>query len=252
MRKDLVMTCVRRFGERLGRASVVGVGVAGLVAVAGCAGSSGQADDQPTTSFHYLINPLDPGSGFVQLGKNRYVFDGVICATGRVKSDPAGSVRVFGVYANFHVNGQLAAVSMTRYRNEVRGKVDTIPTLTETVLVEMQGDKEVRGLAASRYQIVGARKWQDRHDPSVTSALIVRTGDRYEAKGTFAPLGDDTGSTSGTSTTTATGTVLGDVAARCPAKGTVSTTTSLGATTSVPNATTTTPTSLAPSSSSAN
>lgn len=210
---------------------------AALVAT-GCAGSSGNGTaGGPTTSFPYLIDPLEPGTGFVQLGKNRYPFSGVICATGPVKSDPPGSSRIFGVYANFHVDGALAAVSLTRYRNQMHGSIDTLPTVTETALVEMQGHDEVRGLSAKRFRVVGATKWQDPADPTATTALITRKGDRYDAEGTFSAVGTDT-----TSTTTARpgsspprsddAGVAGRISARCPATSTTSTTSLTPATTS--------------------
>ncbi len=212
-----------------------------MVGLTGCAGSSGGATDETTTSFPYLVDPLDPGTGFIQLGPNRYPFEGVICATGPVKSDPEGSIRIFGVYANFEVDGSLAAVALTRYRNEIHGKTNSVPTLTETALIQMQGDKEIRGLSAKRFQIVGEKKWQDPNDATATTPLISRSGDRYEAKGTFAPVNADveTSTTSRGSGTTSSGsgdTVTGEVAARCPAKST--TTTSPGSPTSPPGSST--------------
>lgn len=224
-----------------------------LVLVAtGCTGSSGGEADQPTTSFRYLVDPLEPGTGFIQLGPNRYPFDGVICATGAVKSDPEGSTRIFGVYANFEVDGTLAAVALTRYHNEVRGKTNSIPTLTENALIQMQGDNEVRGLSAKRFQVVGERNWQDPNDPTARSALITREGDRYDAKGTFAPLNADA-----TTSTTARGTagsgaketsdaIVGEVSARCPAKPSETSTSSTEGTTSAGAATAVTPSTAAP------
>lgn len=203
-----------------------------FVVVSGCSGPSGDTADGPSTSFRYLVDPLEPGNGFIQLGQNRYPFDGVICATGAVKSDPAGSTRIFGVYANFHVDGKLAAVALTRYRNEIHGKTDSVPTLTETALIQMQGDKEIRGLSAKRFQIVGANEWQDPDDPTATTALITHDGDRYDAKGTFAPVNADVttsstttvagGSRTGTGPGAAGDAIVGEVAARCPAKAAAS------------------------------
>lgn len=195
------------------RIASVAVALALVLVAPGCGGPSGDGEARPTTSFRYLVDPLKPGTGFVQLGQNRYPFEGVICASGPVKSDPEGSTRIFGVYANFEVDGALAAVSLTRYHNEVHGKIDTIPTVTDTALIQMQGKDEVRGLSAKRFQVVGDRVWQDPTDPNATKALITRSGDRYEAHGRFAPIG--TQATEGS--TTATGTV-GEVAARCPDK----------------------------------
>lgn len=209
------------------RWSAVLFAAAALIA-SGCSGSSGEDTTGPTTSFPYLVDPLEPGTGFVQLGANRYPFDGVICATGPVKSDPEGSTRIFGVYANFEVDGSLAAVSLTRYHNEVHDKIDTIPTVTETALIQMQGEGEVRGLSARRFQVVGAKKWTDPEDPTATTPLITRDGDRYEATGRFGAL-DGTDDTADAT--------AGKIAARCPsddgAAGSAGTTGSSSPTTSV-------------------
>jgi len=203
----------------------VAVAVAFVLALSGCGGSSPDTTDGPTTSFRYLVDPLEPGTGFIQLGPNRYPFDGVICATGPVESDPEGSTRVFGVYANFEVDGALAAVALTRYHNEIHGKTNSVPTLTETALIQMQGHDEIKGLSAKRFQIVGERTWQDPNDPSATKPLITRSGDRYEARGTFAPVNADavTSSTTPPGSAAAAGAsdaVVGEVAARCPAAST--------------------------------
>ncbi len=212
----------------------------------GCAGSSGGAADETTTSFPYLIDPLEPGAGFIQLGPNRYPFDGVICATGPVASDPEGSTRIFGVYANFEVDGSLAAVALTRYHNEIHGKTNSVPTLTETALIQMQGDKEIRGLSAKRFQVVGEKNWHDPNDPSATKPLISRSGGRYEAKGIFAPVNADvdtstTSRGSGSTTPGAGDSLVGEVAARCPAKST--TVPAPGSSTTAPASPTTAPTS---------
>lgn len=215
--------------RRSSGALVCSVALAVTLVVAGCAGSSGDDAGQPTTSFRYLVDPLEPGTGFIQLGQNRYPFDGVICATGPVKSDPEGSIRDFGVYANFTIDSTLAAVSLTRYRNEIHGETNSVPTLTETALIQMQGDKEIRGLSAKRYQIVGARKWQDPNDPTATTPLITHTGDRYVAKGTFAPVNADveaSPTTTGSSVSASSDAVIGQVAARCPAESTTTTSSS--------------------------
>ncbi|HET8929346.1 MAG TPA: hypothetical protein VFN21_01690 [Acidimicrobiales bacterium] len=221
------MTITRRRRSRWLVAAVVGA-----LVVSGCSGSSGGEADQPTTSFKYLVDPLEPGAGFIQLGPNRYPFDGVICATGPVESDPEGSTRIFGVYANFRVDGTLAAVALTRYHNEVIGKTRSIPTLTETALIQMQGDQEVRGLSAKRFRVVGEKKWQDPNDPAATTALITHEGDRYDAKGTFAPVNVDVATSTTVTGSTGAGagvgddTILGEVAARCPAKSAGTSTTS--------------------------
>lgn len=196
---------------------VVGVFVS-LVFLAGCAGSSGQPETAPTTSFPYLIDPLEPGTGFVQLGPNRYPFEGVICASGPVKSDPPGSTRIFGVYANFEVDGNLAAVSMTSYRNEIRGRINTVPTITQTALIEMQGSGEIKGLAAKRFRVENQRNWQDPNDATAKGVLIVRTDDRYEATGMFAALDAPVDTSAGVTSVpgSSSGATSGKIAARCP------------------------------------
>lgn len=193
------------------------------VVVVGCSGSSGE-ETGPTTSFPYLVDPLEPGTGFIQLGENRYPFDGVICAEGAVESDPEGSTRIFGVYANFEVDGVLAAVALTRYHNEIIGEANSVPTLTDTALIQMQGDGEIRGLAAKRFQVVGAKSWQDPQDPTATTELITRDGDRYEARGTFAPVNPDVGSDTTVAGAQAADAVAGQVAARCGDPDTTTTT----------------------------
>ena len=72
------------------------VAATGLLA-AGCSGSSGDASPPPS-STKFVVNPLEPGHGILQLGKSLYPFDGVICAKGPVPSDPKDTVRIFGVY----------------------------------------------------------------------------------------------------------------------------------------------------------
>lgn len=203
--------------------TILAVGLTAALLVSGCSGSSGEQTSGPTTSFPYLVDPVDPGTGFVRLGSNRYPFDGVICTEGPADNDPEGSTRIFGVYANFEVDGSLAAIALTRYRNEVHGRLDTVPTITETALVQMQGDGEVRGLSAKRFQVEGATRWQDPADPTATTPLIVRDGDRYRAAGRFGALngdateptdpdaGPDPGGSSGASGTD------GEIVARCPA-----------------------------------
>jgi len=196
-----------------------------------CAGSNPTAGDSPpSTSSKYLINPLEPGQGYVQLGTNRYAFDSVICATGPVKSDPEGSTRIFGVYANFTTGGKLAAVSLTRYRSEFVGKSRSVPTITDTAMIRMQGDGEVLGLKAQRARIIGQQKWHDIFDDTKSTQLIA---DRYEASGSFGPVdaavvGDPT------TTTAASGSSLvrGEIAARCPAHGATGTTQSSTSSTS--------------------
>ncbi len=210
------------------RATVL-VALSVLVAAA-CSGSSSAQPDKPTTSFHYLVNPLEPGTGFLQLGSNRYPFDGVICATGRLKSDPTWSRRIFGVYANFHVGGKLAAISLTRYYSDPKSKAPSIPTITDTALVRMQGADQVLGLKAQRARIVGHTTWTDVNDPQAHGPLITKKGDRYEANGHF---GDPAG-TQSAANGKATGTI-GEIAARCPSGDAATTTTS--PTTSTPPST---------------
>ena len=146
-----------------------------VVALAGCSGSSGGTSTQsgPTTSTPYVANPLEPGHGFVQIGGQRYDFDGVICVKGPLKSDPKDSAREFGVYANFTQDGSLYAVSLTRYDNHAVGAV---PTVTDTSLVRMQGVGEVKGLKAQRARVIGHEQWGDVFDPNATTELIVHTG----------------------------------------------------------------------------
>lgn len=214
--------------RRLGVASVL------VVVLAGCSGSSQDESTPagPTTSSPYVANPLEPGHGFVQIGGSRTDFDGVICATGALASDPDDSVRRFGVYANFTQDGTLYAVSLTRYANNTKG---AIPTVTDTALVKMQGDNEVKGIKAQRALVQGQTQWGDPNDPDATTQLITHDGDRYEATGKF---GDPSG------TGTPKDAVVGDIAMRCPGKNGATTTTVAGATTvpgstAAPGATTT-------------
>lgn len=202
---------------------LLGLGAAFLVAgLSGCSGSSVPTSTGPTTSFPYLIDPLEPGNGFIQLGTNRYPFSGVICTEGPSKKDPPGSTRIFGVYANFTVDGSLAAVALTSYRNELHGATNSVPTITQTALIQMQAKTDVKGLSAKRFRVVGQANWQDPVDPSATSALITRKGDRYEARGLFGPVGDDTTVTTvhgGTASAGSSSALRGEIAARCPAGG---------------------------------
>ena len=140
----------------------------------------------------------------------------MICAEGAVESDPEGSTRIFGVYANFEVDGALAAVALTRYHNEVIGKTNSIPTLTDTALIQMQGDGEIRGLSAKRFQVVGEKNWQDPQNPEATTELITRDGDRYDARGTFAPVNADVATeTTVAGAPAASDAIDGQVSARC-------------------------------------
>ncbi len=158
------------------------------------------------------VNPLEPGHGFVQLGGQRYPFDGVICSTGPLESDPSTSVRTFGSYANFTMDGSLYAVSLTRYENHAP---QAVPTVTDTALVRMQGDGEVRGLKAQRAQIIGSDTWGDVFDPTETKPLIDHANDRYDVDGTFGPPDGSTGPDD---------LLAGTISMRCPAKGTTTTT----------------------------
>ncbi len=209
-----------------------------VLAVAGCAGSSGKSSTPtgPTTSTPYVANPLEPGHGFVQLGGQRYDFDGVICVKGPLKSDPKGTAREFGVYANFTQDGSLYAVSLTRYDNHATGAV---PTVTDTALLKMQGVGEVRGLKAQRARVIGHDQWGDVFDPTATTELIVHDGDRYEAQGRYGDVGGYRENTN-PSTTPQNDTVEGDIAMRCPTKSTTTTTggTTVPGATSVPGQTT--------------
>jgi hypothetical protein len=206
----------------------------GLLA-AGCSGSSGDASPPPS-STKFVVNPLEPGHGILQLGKNLYPFDGVICAKGPVPSDPKDTVRIFGVYANFKLDGSLVAVSMTRYESHPKG-VAAVPTITETAQVQMQGKGEIKGLKAQRAQVIGQSQWGDIYDQSATGPLIVKTGDRYVAKGQFGPPDAGPLYVTGPTTTTTTlpgtsETTSGELSARCPAKSaTTTTTTAAGSTT---------------------
>lgn len=178
--------------------------VATLLA-SGCSGSGGSKSAASTTSIKFSANPLAPGQGYVQLGGSRSTFSDVICATGRAKGDPSYATRVLGVYANFRLDGTLYAVSVTRYESHPAGAA---PTITETALVEMQGEGEVKGARAQRAQVVGSNNWIDVHDPSASGPLITKNGDRYTATGTFgAP---DNLSESQVAN------VQGEIAARCP------------------------------------
>ncbi len=200
-----------------------------VLVVGACSGDSGDRESASTTSFPYLVDPVEPGAGFIELDGNRYPFEGVICASGPVASDPEGSTRRFGVYANFEVDGTLAAVSLTRYRNQESGLIETVPTLTDTALIRMQGDGEVRGLSATRFQIEGEKNWQDRNDPQATEPLITRDGDRYEAEGQFAavnppsPATTEAGGESGSAEAVEDPPVPGRVVARCPDPSTTTT-----------------------------
>lgn len=181
--------------------------VAALLA-SGCSGSGGSKAAASTTSIKFSANPLAPGDGYVQLGGSRSTFSNVVCSTGRAKGDPSYATRVFGVYANFRLDGTLYAVSVTRYDSHPSGSA---PTITETALVEMQGEGEVKGARAQRAQVVGSNKWVDVHDPSASGPLVTKNGDRYTATGTFgAP---DSLSESQVAN------VQGEIAARCPVKG---------------------------------
>lgn len=180
--------------------------VAALLVAAGCSGSPSGADPEPVTTFPYVVDPLEPGHGFVELAGNRYVFDGVMCAQGAARDDPEGTRRIFGVYANFEVDGTPAGVELTRYRSELHERMDTVPTVTEVAGVRMQGEGEVLGLEAKRFLVEGQRDWQDPADPQARTPLIVVDGDRYEVDATFTGVGED-----------ATGGTPGIVAARCPA-----------------------------------
>lgn len=184
--------------------------LSGLLALcllsAACSGPTGQADPESSTTFPYVVDPLDPGEGFVELAGNRYVFEDVICTTGEADDDPEGTRRIYGVYANFEVDGSLAGVQLTRYHSEIHDEIDTVPTVTEIAAVRMQGDEEVLGLEARRFQIVGERDWQDPNDPTVTIPLITVDDDRYEADAVFSAFGDDEAERT-----------PGRIAARCPA-----------------------------------
>ena len=211
--------------------------IAATALIAGCSGSSDDASPPPS-STKFVVNPLEPGHGILQLGANQYPFEGVICASGPLKSDPSDTVRDFGVYANFELDGSLVAVSMTRYENRSPGAV---PTITDTALVRMQGKDEVKGLKAQRARIIGNKNWGDVVDPTAKGPLIVKTGDRYDAKGLFGapdsgPLYDD--GTPTTTTTTLPGDsegLPGELSARWPAKADVVTPTMpTASTTTVP------------------
>lgn len=209
--------------------------VALIALVAGCASSAPKAVG-PTTSMHYVINPVAPGHGFVQLGGAQYSFDGVICAHGPVASDPPNATRQFGVYANFTEAGTLYAISLTRYENDPsKGNpplATGVPTITDLALVQSQGKGEVLGLQATRFMTVGKSGWSDPRDAAAHAPLIKRTGDVYEAAGVYGPDNQDQHSKANRQ---------GTIKVRCPAKGT--TTTVTGATTApgapgVPGATT--------------
>lgn len=189
-----------------------------VVALTACSGSSGDTSPPPT-STRFVVNPVAAGHGYLQLGKNQYPFDGVICSTGPVDSDPKDTIRDFGAYANFKLDGTLVVVSLTRYENRTQGAV---PTRTDTALVQMQGKNEVKGLKAQRAQVIGNSVWKDVYDPTAKGPLIVHRGDRYEAKGQFGP--PDLGAVpkpGATTTTTLPGTsesTPGELVLRCPAK----------------------------------
>ena len=199
-----------------------------VVTLAGCSGSSGGSSTPagPTTSTPYVANPLEPGHGFVQIGGQRYDFDGVICAEGPLKSDPKNTVREFGVYANFTQAGSLYAVSLTRYEDH---SVGAVPTVTDTALVRMQGVGEVKGLKAQRARVIGHDQWGDVYDPKATTELIVHTADRYEALGRYGSVDGNRENTK-PGTTPQTGTAEGDVAMRCPSKSSTASTTTTSTT----------------------
>ena len=215
---------------------VIAAAVAVTGILAGCSGSSGDTS-APPSSFKYVVNPLEPGHGLLQLGPNQYPFDGVICASGPVASDPKGAVRDFGVYANFKLDDQLVAVSITRYESHPDGPA--IPTITDTAQVQMQGKGQVKGLKAQRARIIGQSVWGDIYDPTAKGPLIVKTGDRYDAKGAFGPPDAGPLYVKGPTTTTTTlagssETISGELSARCPAKtATTTTAPAAGSTTTV-------------------
>ncbi len=181
--------------------------VTAVVCVA-CSGSTAAPDPVSSTTFPYVVDPLEPGEGFVELAGNRYPFDDVMCAQGPAADDPEGTSRIFGVYVNFEVDGTTAGVELTRYRSEIHGEIDTVPTVTDVAGVRMQGDDEVIGLEAKRFHIEGERDWRDANDPTATTALITVEGDRYDVDAVFSAVGDDAASAT-----------PGVIAARCPAAG---------------------------------
>lgn len=199
--------------------------IVGALPLAACSSGGSTKSTGPTTTVLLEVNPLERGHGFVQLSGQRYDFDGVKCATGTLASDPEASQRIFGAYANFTREGSLFAVSLTRYEDH---SVGAVPTITDTALVRMQGEGEVRGLKAQRAQIIGKGGWGDVFDPTETTPLISHTNDRYDVSGTFGPP-DGTGGPKDL--------VEGSIAVRCPA-------TSATTTSTIPGAT---PTTVAPS-----
>lgn len=216
------------------RLSLVLAAVVVTALLAGCSGSSGDASPPPS-STKFVVNPLEPGHGILQLGDHQYAFEGVICASGPVASDPKGAVRDFGVYANFYLDGSLVAVSMTRYESHPTGDL-AVPTITDTAQVQMQGKGEVKGLKAQRARVIGQSSWGDVYDPTAKGPLIVKTGDRYDAKGLFGPPDAGPIYVTGPTTTTTTlasssDTTPGELSARCPAKSTTTTTTTAEAAT---------------------
>lgn len=201
----------------LSRRLLCGALLVGILGVPACSSGGGGRAAGPTTTVIPVANPLGPGEGYVQFGGERTAIDGVICATGVLDSDPEASVRVFGVYANFTLDGNLAAVSLTRYENH---DVNAIPTVTDTALIRMQGDGEVRGLKAQRANIIGEKAWADVYDPRASTPLITRDGDRYSVTGSFgSPDGLEKGEVP----------VTGTIELRCPKVSASSTT--IGATT---------------------
>lgn len=178
------------------------------VACVGCGGSGGGSASEVSTTTPYVVDPLEPGQGFVELAGNRFAFDGVICGMGAAEGDPEGTARIFGVYANFELDGSRAGMELTRYHSAIRGEQDTVPTLTDVAAVRMQGDGEILGLEAKRFQVEGQRHWQDSNDPSATEPLITVEGDRYEVHAPFFAVGE-----------AGTGGTPGVIAARCPTEG---------------------------------
>lgn len=205
----------------------------GMLGMSAC--SSGDASPSATSRAKMPeANPLKPGTGYVQIGAQRTDFDKVICATGPVKTDPKGTIRQFGAYANFTLDGNLAAVSLTRYENR---DAKAIPTVTDTALIQMQGEGEVRGLKAQRANIIGQNVWSDVADDSASTPLIERDGDRYRATGKFgSPDGLGAGETP----------TQGTIEMRCPAKTTSTTSTATDDGATAPSSTTTPATSVAP------
>lgn len=188
--------------------------LAAIVAIIGLAACSGAGDGDASDAtaadeLSSVPDPLEtlteptPGQGVAVIGIEELSFTVTGCTEGPRPEDTPEAALDYLVEGEGDTGDGPFRVEVTRYSSDT-GVGDEV--LTETARITFGIDDDARGIEAKRTTAGGA--WLDLADPEADTALIDRTGDLFDVRGTFGPEGARAGDD---------GLEVGRLRVRCPA-----------------------------------